>query len=298
MQLINKLPNAYAALVLAATAASFSAIFIKGSNAPGMVAGFYRMAGASLVMAWPFYRQLRQSGIPPLSTTKLAVLCGFLLGVDTVVWSSSVSLGNATTPTLITHTSPLWVGIGTTIFFRTNLRLGFWIGCVISLLGTAIIIGIDDNLKAVSLSSLLAFSSSIIFAAFLLFAEKARKNMAAISFYWIVTAIACLTTLVANMFFSTELTGYPYRTYLNFIGLALVPQVIGWVALTYSLGQLPATLVSTSFLAQPIITALLAVLILGESLKLTEITGGATVLIGIFIVHRNMQKIIGTTTGK
>ena len=108
----NKLPNAYAALVLAATAASFSAIFIKGSNAPGMVAGLYRMAGASLVMAWPFYRQLRQSGIPPLSTIKFAALCGFLLGVDTVVWSSSVSLGNATTPTLITHTSPLWVGIG------------------------------------------------------------------------------------------------------------------------------------------------------------------------------------------
>ena len=55
---------------------------------------------------------------------------------------------------------------------------------------------------------------------------------------------------------------------------------------------------STCFLAQPIITALLAVLMLGESLELTEITGGATVLIGIFIVHRNMQKIIGTATGK
>ena len=290
--MINRLPTAYLTLALAVTSVGFSAIFIKGSGAPGMVAALYRMAIATVIMAWPFYRQVRISGIPSFSNMKPALLCGLLLGVETLLWSSSVSLGGAITPTIIVNTSPLWVGIGSIIFFRTHLKTGFWIGCLIALLGTGITVSLDNHLEPVGLSSLLAFISSIIFAAFLLLAEQGRKHLDAISYYWIITTVACITILATNLLFGTELVKYTVKTYINFLGLALVPQVIGWFALTYSLGKLPASLVSPSLLMQPVITTLLAISILGEPLNLTQIAGGVIVIIGIFLVHSNLQTVV------
>jgi drug/metabolite transporter (DMT)-like permease len=51
-------------------------------------------------------------------------------------------------------------------------------------------------------------------------------------------------------------------------------------------------------LAQPMVTAFLAVLLLGETLSLWQIVGGATVLAGVYIVHRSRQaKLDGEETG-
>jgi drug/metabolite transporter (DMT)-like permease len=43
-------------------------------------------------------------------------------------------------------------------------------------------------------------------------------------------------------------------------------------------------------LAQPVATAVLAVLLLGERLSLWEALGGITVLTGVYIVHRSRHR--------
>jgi drug/metabolite transporter (DMT)-like permease len=40
-------------------------------------------------------------------------------------------------------------------------------------------------------------------------------------------------------------------------------------------------------LGQPVVTALLAVLLLGERLSVWQIAGGVTVLAGVYTVHRS-----------
>lgn len=67
-------------------------------------------------------------------------------------------------------------------------------------------------------------------------------------------------------------------------------QVFGWLAINYSQGYLPASIVAPTMLAQPVVTALLAVLLLGERLSFWQILGGATVLIGVYIVHRSRHR--------
>jgi drug/metabolite transporter (DMT)-like permease len=59
------------------------------------------------------------------------------------------------------------------------------------------------------------------------------------------------------------------------------------MGVAYALGYLPASLVSPTLLLQPVLTGLLAVPILGETISLVQILGGAAVLIGILIVHRS-----------
>ena len=71
------------------------------------------------------------------------------------------------------------------------------------------------------------------------------------------------------------------------VAMGVVIQAVGWATISYVQGHLPAPVVSPTLLGQPIVTAILAIPILGESLSQTEVLGGITVLIGVLIVHRS-----------
>jgi drug/metabolite transporter (DMT)-like permease len=82
------------------------------------------------------------------------------------------------------------------------------------------------------------------------------------------------------------LIGYPPRAWLSLAALGLVTQLMAYFALVYALGHLPATITSVGLLAQVPGTALLAMLLLGEPLSVTQLGGGIVVLAGIYIVNR------------
>jgi drug/metabolite transporter (DMT)-like permease len=76
------------------------------------------------------------------------------------------------------------------------------------------------------------------------------------------------------------------RTLWAVLGLGLISQLGGYLALTYALGHLPATITSVSLLTQGPLTAAMAALLLGEPLTLPQIVGGALVLAGVGLAHR------------
>jgi drug/metabolite transporter (DMT)-like permease len=66
----------------------------------------------------------------------------------------------------------------------------------------------------------------------------------------------------------------------------LFSHLCGYLAINYALGHLSAASVSVSILAQPVITALISIPLLGEFLSLQQVIGGTVVLIGIYLVNR------------
>jgi len=56
-----------------------------------------------------------------------------------------------------------------------------------------------------------------------------------------------------------------------------------------AIGHLPASLVAPPLLGQPVVTALLAGPLLGETFSAGHIVGGAAVLTGVYIVHRSRR---------
>jgi drug/metabolite transporter (DMT)-like permease len=71
--------------------------------------------------------------------------------------------------------------------------------------------------------------------------------------------------------------------------MGLISQVIGYLAINYALGHLPASLVAPTMLGQPVMTALLALPLLGERLTQGQVLGGVAVLAGVYIVHRSPE---------
>ena len=70
------------------------------------------------------------------------------------------------------------------------------------------------------------------------------------------------------------------RSLAALLGLGLVSQLGGYLALTYAMGNLPATVTSVSLLSQGPLTAVLAAVLLREPLTAPLLIGGALVLLG------------------
>jgi drug/metabolite transporter (DMT)-like permease len=102
--------------------------------------------------------------------------------------------------------------------------------------------------------------------------------------------VASLVLLGLCLAMRQPLTGYPAVTYLYFLAMGLVVQVFGWVAINYTQGYLPASVVAPTMLAQPVVTAVLAGPLLGERLSVWQVVGGLIVLAGVYVVHRSRQR--------
>src|SRR5262249_40382670 len=95
-----------------------------------------------------------------------------------------------------------------------------------------------------------------------------------------------LFLLAINVMLGISLRVPTGRSWWALLGLGLVSQLGGYLALTYALGHLPATITSITLLAQGPLTALLAALLLGEPLTGAQIAGGLLVLLGIGLANR------------
>ncbi len=283
-------PNlAYLAISLGILALGFSALFVRWAAAPGPVTGFYRMALASLILTpLALRRPLGSIRRWPRRGVMLALLAGLSLSVDIALWNTAVGLTSAANATLFANTAPLWVALVAWLALGERLRPLFWLGLALTLFGAAAVAGADfRSHSGLGWGDLLAIMASFFYAGYYLLTQMGRRHLRSASYVWLAGLASSASLLAISLAMGFPLTGYPLPTYLAFAGLALVTQAFGYLAVGYALGHLPASVVSPTMVGQPIVTALLAIPLLSETLSATQVIGGAAVLGGILLVHRS-----------
>lgn len=282
----------YLALAFGILVLGFSAIFVRWANAPGPVMALYRLGLGALILT-PLYLANRKKS-PPLRRAWPALVfpavAGVMTALDHTLWSSALQLTSAANATLLNYAAPVWVALVAWLFQRERLKGLFWAGLALTLGGIALVSG-SDFLRhpAIGRGDLLALVSSFFFAGYFLATEAGRKRLDTLPYTWLVGLSSTLTLLIVNLALKTPLSGYPAQSYWAFLGAALFSQVGGYLAIGYALGHLPASVVSPTMIGQPVLTALLALLLFGERLSTGQIVGGMLALLGIYWVHRGRQ---------
>jgi drug/metabolite transporter (DMT)-like permease len=281
----------YLALATGIICLSFSAMFGKWANAPGPVIGFYRIGLATIILLPIFVHRLRKNGLKiPKTVILLPILGGVFTAFDLGTWNSSLRYTSAANATLLGNTAPLWVALFAWLVFRQKLRRLFWVGLALALGGAVIVLGSDFiQHPTIGLGDLLAMTAGVFYAGYFLVTEKGRQKLDTLSYVWLVDLIAAFTLLVITLGMNMPLSGYPTQSYLAFLGAALVSQVGGYLSIGYALGHLPASVVSPTLIGQPVVTAVLAIPLLGEALRIEQWLGGLVVLLGIYLVHRSRE---------
>ena len=275
------------ALIIGIICISIFPILVKLNYTPGLISAFYRMTIA-LAVILPYAIFTKQLELPKGNTFFLALLCGICFGSDVAVWNIAIQNSTATQASLLTNLSPVWVGIGTSIFLRPKPSRNFWIGTAIALLGMITLVGFQFFAQ---LSFDIGFSfgvlSGIFYAIYILISKKVLGKISIVNFMTL--------SLISSSFFLGIISWYlgePFNGFSNigwFVLLiqGLVCQLLAWTLISYATQHMPATRVSLSLLAQAILATLLAWIFLNEVITLQMILGGIILLFGIRITFYN-----------
>ena len=278
----------YIALAIGITALSLSAMFVRWSDAPGPMTGFYRVLISTFFLTPFFLRQ--QKTLEPIDKKYLAIplIAGIFTAFDFAFWNSSLKYTTAANATLLGNTSPLWVALFALFFFREKLRGIFWMGLALALAGAALVMGSDFlTHPTLGVGDLMASTAAIFYASYQLTTQRGRRHIDPFRYMWLVGVSATLGMFIINIVLGYSFTGYSTQTWIIFFVTAIISQMIGYLAITYALGHLPASIVSPTLIGQPILTTILAIPLLGEIPNAIQWIGGAIALAGIYIVNQS-----------
>jgi drug/metabolite transporter (DMT)-like permease len=279
----------YLILFLGILCISWSAIFVKMADVSGLSSAFYRMfIGFLAVLPIWFFRG---KPVKDKKSVRIAILCGVIFACDIAVWNISILLTKAAISTLLANLAPVWVGIGAILFLKEKPGKIFWIGTAIALFGVAIIVGPDKIYNSrLNGGHFLAILASLFYAFYLLIMRKGRLHLDTISFSMISMLSSSVVLFIISVFTGVQLGGFSIQSWEALVGVGLISQLGGWLAINYAMAYLPATIASVSLLSQSVFTALIAIPVLGEKLTHMELFGALIVLGGIFLVNKKMFK--------
>lgn len=277
--------KAWLALISGATIISTSPIVVKLAHVPGTSSAFYRVfIGFLTLVPWMLYRR---PSIPQGRAMWGVIAAGAFFGVDLIFWNESLMNAPAATASLLANSAPLWVGLASLFIFREHLSRAYWIGLALAMIGMVVV---AQNAFAVTpqdmFGMLLAISASVCYAGYIVSTRYARGGVDTATFMAWSLAIASLIILPVAFFLGKPLWGFTGQALGYILFLGIVTQTLGWLAINYALGHLPASITSVVLLLQVVLAALLAVPLLGEPIRLSQIVGGAFILGGIIMVNR------------
>jgi drug/metabolite transporter (DMT)-like permease len=208
--------------------------------------------------------------------------------MDVGLWTTGIMLSGATNPTLMANTAPLWVGLGSWLIFKEKQSPKFWLGLVLAMFGAGLVL-VNDLSRAtqVGIGTFLGLLAGVFYGGYFLVTQRGRVHLNTMTYFWIATLSSAVFLLVVNLLIKQPLRGYPASTYIYFLLMGVVVQVIGWLAINYAQGFLPASIVSPTMLGQPVLTALFASLLIGETFSFQQVVGGVIVIMGVYIVHHS-----------
>ena len=293
--LVSTMTRQYFVLVIGVISVSLAAVFIRLAEAPPLVIAAYRLCLASLILvpvAWA------RSGdeLRHLSGRNIimALFSGVFLALHFGLWITSLSYTSVVTSVVLVTANPIFVAIASYFMFQEKLSKQIVLGIVISLIGSVLIGYGNWSLGPLPLfGGILALLGALAVTGYLLIGRSLRQSIGLLSYASLAYSSAAVLLLLSTLAFGYRLVGYSTLTYVMFVLLAVVPQLIGHSSLNWSLRFLPATLVTIAVLGEPVVATVLAFLILNEVPTLSEIGGGILILAGIFVAFRKSGMLWG-----
>jgi len=133
---------------------------------------------------------------------------------------------------------------------------------------------------------LLALGGAIMASCYYLVGRKVRGEIDLLSYILPVYAVAALVPAALAVPGRPDLLAYKTSTYIYFLLLAIIPQLIGHGAINWCLRHVSATTVAVFILGEPIGASLLAYFIQGETITPIQAFGAGFILIGVLIASR------------
>jgi drug/metabolite transporter (DMT)-like permease len=272
------------AVAVGVLAVSAAAIFIRLAEAPAIALAFWRCALGAAVLVPPAI--VRRDRFPMGRELYVGVASGVALGAHFGFWISSLDYTSVAASVVLVSTQPVFVAILAYLLFGERTSPLSFAGILVALAGTAVIAADGSVGSAALLGNALALVGAVTVAIYVLIGRSSRTTggIGVLPYSIVVYSAAALTLLAVALPFEVRLWGYSGETWFWIWAITLGPQIMGHTVFNWALRYVEASIISGTILAEPVVSALLAWLILSETPGVLTILGGAVVLAGLFFL--------------
>ncbi len=288
MERSGELSRAYLAIATAMVAVSFSSIFIKWSASPPFIIAAYRM-GLTCLLLLPV--MLWMGGFSHLrgmarSDMLIILLSGIALAFHFGFWIVSLTLTLVSTSVILVTSHPIFVASVQHFLLKERVKKLAAVGVAVAFCGVGIIALSDLGVgKETIVGDLFAFVGGLFAGIYFLCGRVVRQRVEVVPYSFSVYGIAGLLLFASAFVAGNKIVVSDGREWVLFLAMAIVPTILGHTMFNYALKKVPAHIISTSVLGEPVGASILAYMLLPEQEPSWWIVaGGALVVTGLYIV--------------
>jgi drug/metabolite transporter (DMT)-like permease len=272
---------------IAVCAWSTGTILAKYIDMGSLAIGFYRFAFFALVLiVW-----MRVRGTPfRARVIRDSMWGGIALGADIALFFSAVKLTSIVNATIIGSMQPIVVGVIAARFFGERIGLRNIVWSAVALAGTVVVVaaGADDGTTDIR-GDLLALAAMLSWSAYFITSKNSKKTMTSTEF----TAGTALWTMAIcaplGFVFGQDMSWPSAANWGWLVLMAATSGLIGHAMMNWSLVRIPLWVGSTFTLLIPVFSALLAWIVLGETVTAAQAVAMAVVIGALAVVVRNQS---------
>lgn len=222
-----------------------------------------------------------------------ALMLGAALGsyvLFPILFSIGVRHTTASHAALVHASTPLFTGIIAALLERRWPGWWWWGGVAVAMVGEALLIGLGRGFNEPGVTvkgDLIVFASCVAVAFGYVAGGSLSRSLGSLAVtFWGLVLAAVLTMPGALLLPSSGLIEASSAALGGLAYLVVISSVIGYIAWNWALAHGGIGRVGVLQFAQPVLTVLLAVLLLGESLTLSIVCSAAVILAGVAIAQR------------
>lgn len=274
---------------------SLSSIFVKYSTAPSAVTAAYRLLWTVLLMSPVTFgsREIRRE-LLQISRKNLWLSClsGVFLAIHFTLWFESLRHTSVASSTTIVCTEVIWVSLGYALFLKGRMGIRAVLAIAVTLLGSVLIAFADSSAGGAHLyGDLLSLLAAIAVAAYVLLGRVVRETVSTTVYTFVVYASCAAVLLLFCLVQGNPLFGYGISGILVGLMLAIFSTILGHSIFSWCLKYFSPSFVSASKLCEPVVAAVLAGFLFGESPAALQLAGGAMILGGVFYYSRLEKEV-------
>jgi drug/metabolite transporter (DMT)-like permease len=283
----------YLALGLGVLIVSTAALLIRfaidaGAGPLAVAAG--RLTIAALIVA-PIALMMRGPELRRLQRRDwaIAAVAGAFLAAHFATWFASLQYTSVASSVALVTTNPIWVGLLSWLLLAEPPSRRTVAGILTAVLGSALIIAADLGGaseapgRSPMLGNGLALAGAVAISGYFLVGRGLNRRMTLLAYVAIVYGTAAVAMNAIAIAGGQGLWTIPAAAWLPIVAVALGPQLAGHTIINASLRHLSATFVALAILGEPVGSAVLAWLFLGETFAPLQLAGFATLLAGIVV---------------
>ena len=279
----NETSRAYTAMAVAMVSISFAPILVKWCDSTPFVITFYRLfiTCAILLPSMWWTKGFRELRVLSKRDWTLIFLSATALAFHFGLWIASLGLTLVATSVVLVTAHPLFVATVSHFVLGERVRKMAAVGIVVAFLGVCVISFADAEVGGTNLfGNLLALLGGICAGIYFLSGRLARQKVSLTSYVFTVYLIAATMLFAGAVVVGDEILVSSQRELTLFVLLAIVPTILGHTMFNYALKAVPAHVVSTSLLSEPIGASILAYFLLPDEVPGKWIVIGSILVIG------------------